>query len=291
MGGIPMFSNEKGSGEVKFDDPSLSYESQLLALYSEQSRIKRNEYLESHSHNLAVLLRDTTIFRRYSRFIPLSGAVLDWGCNHAPTACLVKMSRGDAIKLYGTDVHGEDFRAFYNFADLRYTRLTHPYLLPYDDDFFDAVIGTAALEHVPDDSESLKEIYRVIKPRGVFIMTTLPNQFSYTEWLNRQLNRPHHLRRYSLRQAKHMFLHHGFLPVDSGYHQVFPSMCSVGGIFNSRLLNKLVDFLTSRAGVAETIWPIRCFASNVFVVGIKVTGFDNADFDLRKRLNDERPKA
>lgn len=276
---------------MKVDSLSPSYESQLLALYGEQSKIKSNEYLEAHSHNLAVLLRDTTIFRRYRKFIPSSGAVLDWGCNHAPTSCLVKMLRGDAVKLYGCDVHGEDFRAFYDFAGLQYTRLTHPRLLPYEDDFFDAVIGTAVLEHVPNDSESLKEIHRVIKPGGVFIVTTLPNRFSYTEWLNRRLKRPHHLRRYSLSEAKHMFLHHGFLPVDSGYHQIFPSMCSVGGLFNSRLLNKLVDLLTSRAGIAERVWPIRCFASNVFVVSIKVTGFDNADFDLRKRLDSGRGKS
>lgn len=268
-----------------------SYESQLLALYSEQAKTKKNEYLEAHSHNLAVILRDTSIFRRYSDFIPSTGAVLDWGCNHAPTACLVKMLRGESVKLYGSDVHGEDFRVFYDFAGLEYTRLTHPYRLPYDDNSFDAVIGTAALEHVPNDSESLKELYRVIKPGGVFIVTTLPNRFSYTEWLNRRLRRPHHLRRYSLGEAKRMFLHHGFLPVAYGYHQIFPSMCSVGGVFNSRLLNKLIDVLTSRAGIAERIWPVCLFTSNVFVVSIKVTGFDNADFDLRRRLNKHEQKA
>jgi SAM-dependent methyltransferase len=262
-----------------------SYESQLLAIYSEQSKLKRNEYLEAHSHNLAVILRDTTIFRRYSDFIPARGSVLDWGCNHAPTACLVKMLRGEAVKLYGTDVHGDNFGAFYDFAGLRYTQLQHHSLLPYEDNFFDAVIGTAVLEHVPNDSASLNEIYRVLRPGGVFVVTTLPNRFSYTEWLNRRLKRPHHLRRYSLREAKYLFLHHGFLPIACGYHQVLPSMCSVGGVFNSRLLNRLVDALTLHSGLAEKIWPIRCFASNVFVVGIKVSGFDNADFDLRERLS------
>jgi SAM-dependent methyltransferase len=270
--------------EAKVDDRSQSYESQLRAIYSEQSKLKKYEYLEAHSHNLAVLMRDTTIFRRYSAFVPAEGAVLDWGCNHAATACLVKMLRGEAVQLYGTDVHGEDYRAFYDFANLRYTRLTHPSLLPYDDNSFDAVIGTAVLEHVSNDSESLKELHRVIKPGGAFIMTTLPNRFSYTEWLNRFLKRPHHLRRYSLSEARHIFLHHGFLPVEYGYHQVFPSLCSVGGIFDSRLLNKLIDALTSRLGRAEKIWPFRCFASNVFVVGIKVTAFNNVDFDLREHF-------
>lgn len=264
--------------------PYQSYESQLLTLYLEQSKIRKNEYLDAHSHNLAVIQRDTSIFERYSRFIPAAGKVLDWGCNHAPSACLVKMLRGDAVQLYGCDVHGDEYQAFYSFANLQYTQLAHPYLLPYDDNFFDAVIGTAALEHVPNDSESLNELYRVIKPGGVFVMTTLPNRFSYTEWLNRRLQRPHHLRTYSLKQANRMFLHHGFLPVASGYHQVFPSLASAGGIFSSWFANKFVDAIASQNKIGEKLWPIRCFASNVFVVGKKVTGIDNNDYDIQKRM-------
>jgi SAM-dependent methyltransferase len=261
-----------------------SYESQLLTLYSKQSKLKKYEYLEAHSHNLAVILRDTSIFERYSRFIPTSGAVLDWGCNHAPTACLVRMRRGDTTQLYGCDVHAEKYQAFFDFANLQYTQLTHPSLLPYDDNFFDAVIGTAALEHVPNDSETLTELYRVIKPGGVFIMTTLPNRFSYTEWLNRRLHRPHHLRTYSLKEIKRMFLHHGFVPAISGYHQVFPSMCSTGGIFESGFANKLIDALALQNKIGEKLWPIRCFASNLFVIGKKVSTIDNSDYDLQKRM-------
>jgi SAM-dependent methyltransferase len=261
-----------------------SYEAQLLDLYLKQNKLKKNDYLEAHSHNRAVLLRDTSIFRRYSRFIPAGGRILDWGCNHAPTACLVKMLRGDAAELYGCDVHAENFQAFFDFANLRYTQLTHPYSLPYEDDFFDTVIGTAALEHAPNDSETLNELYRVLKPGGLFIMTTLPNRFSYTEWLNRRLGRPHHLRIYSLKEIKYMFLHHGFVPVESGYHQAFPSMCGTGGIFDSRFVNKFIDALTLQSGIAEKLWPIRCFSSNVFLIGKKVNSIENADFDIRKRV-------
>ena len=256
------------------------FDSQLIALYSEQAKHKTNNYLHAHSHNLAVIRRDTSIFKRYSRFVPESGRVLDWGCAHAPTACLVKMLRGDSIELHGCDVHAEEYRAFYEFAGLRYSQLRHHYELPYEDNFFDAVIGTAALEHVANDGESLNQLYRVIKPGGLFIMTTLPNRFSYTEWLNRMLRKPHHLRTYSLSGAKEMFLHHGFLPVVAGYHQVFPSLMAVG----SRFANKVADALASKNEAGERIWPIRCFASNVFLIGKKVAGIDNADFDVHKRI-------
>jgi hypothetical protein len=101
-------------------------------------------------------------------------------------------------------------------------------------------------------------------------MTTLPNRLSYTEWVNRRLHRTHHLRLYGLKEAKHMFLHHGFLPIASGYHQIFPSMCSTGGIFDSRLANRLADAIASQNKLWERVWPVRCFASNLFVVGRKV---------------------
>lgn len=111
-------------------------------------------------------------------------------------------------------------------------------------------------------------------------MTTLPNRSSYTEWLNRCLRRPHHLRTYSLKKAKNMLLHHGFLPIRSGYHQVFPSLCSVGGIFDNKILNKFVGAIAKQNEVAEKIWPIQCFASNVFVIGKKVVALANQDHVL-----------
>jgi Methyltransferase domain len=74
------------------------------------------------------------------------------------------MLRGSTIELYGCDIHAEGYQAFFDFAGLRYQQLKHHYSLTYEDIFFDAVIGTAALEHLPNDSESLNELYRVIKP-------------------------------------------------------------------------------------------------------------------------------
>jgi 2-polyprenyl-3-methyl-5-hydroxy-6-metoxy-1,4-benzoquinol methylase len=68
-----------------------------------------------------------------------------------------------------------------HFAALKYSQLTHS----YPADLFDVVIGSGVLEHVPIDSESRKELYRVIRPDGYFVMTMLPNRYSYTEFLNR----------------------------------------------------------------------------------------------------------
>jgi SAM-dependent methyltransferase len=212
----------------------------------------------------------TRQIERCSSFIPETGKVLDWGCNHAPTACMVKMLRGDAVDLYGCDVEEGHYDTFFNFANLQYSPIRHPYIMPDEDDFFDCVIGTAALEHVPNDNRSLEELYRTIKMGGLFIMTTLPNRYSYTEWLNRTLKKSPHRRIYSLKQIKRMFLSHGFLPLASGYHQVFPSLCTHEGMANSKIMNAAVNTMASYNGVAERTWPFRCVASNLFVVAKKV---------------------
>jgi len=184
------------------------------------------------------------------------------------------MLRGSDVELHGCDVDSGEYQAFFDFAGLKYSQLSHPYLLPYESDSFDAVIGSGVLEHVPNDFESLKELYRIIRPGGFFIMTMLPNAYSYTEWMNRRLKNPHHLRMYSLSEARHMFMHHGFLPVRFGYHQMTPTLSSPnGGIFDLAIANRLVEKLFSLNAFFERSWPINRFSTNIFVVGRKVEAF------------------
>ncbi len=53
--------------------------------------------------------------------------------------------------------------------------------LPFKNDFFDAVVCTELIEHIPDDKKVIKEIYRVLKKNGR-LMLTIPHKkynFSY----------------------------------------------------------------------------------------------------------------
>jgi len=250
------------------------FDAELVRLYSVQAQTKGDSYLHAHSRNLAVIRRQTSIFERCQDFLKEARSVLDWGCRHAADACLVRMLRGPEVQLYGCDVDQAEYPTFFDYAGLKYTQLTHPYSLPYESNSFDAVIGSGVLEHVPNDSESLKELYRIIRPGGFFIMTMLPNKYSYTEWMNRRLGNPHHLRLYSLSRAKDMFMHHGFLPVRFGYHQILPTLSSPkGGIFDLRFANQIVERAFSLNPFLEKLWPLNKLATNIFVVGKKVEAF------------------
>jgi SAM-dependent methyltransferase len=252
----------------------VNYELELSRLYELQVRIKPDGYLHAHSRNRALIRRQISIFERCQEFLQDARTVLDWGCRHGADACLVRMLRGPDVRLEGCDVDAGAYQAFYEFAQLQYTQLTHPFLLPYENDRFDAVIGGGVLEHVANDSESLKELYRIIRPGGHFIMTMLPNKHSYTEWLNRRLKNPHHMRLYRLAEIHHMFMHHGFLPVAFGYHQMIPSLSNVkGGIFDLPLANKLVERLFWLNSILERVPPLNRISTNIFMVGRKVAGF------------------
>jgi SAM-dependent methyltransferase len=251
-----------------------NYEDELLRLYSLQSARTKDAYLHAHSRNLAVIRRQVAIFERCQDVFKHAHTVLDWGCRHAADACMVRMLCGPAIELHGCDVDDAAYRVFFDFAGLKYSRLVHPYLLPYKDDSFDVVIGSGVLEHVPNDSESLKELYRIIRPGGYFVMTMLPNKYSYTEWLNRRLGNPAHLRLYSLAEAEHMFMHHGFRPTVLGYHQIVPTLSSpAGGIFDSASANRLIEWLFGFNSFLEKLWPINKLSTNIFIIGLKVQAF------------------
>jgi SAM-dependent methyltransferase len=250
------------------------YEAELSRLYSLQSELAKDPYLHAHSRNHAVIRRQVAIFERCQSVFANAHSVLDWGCRHAADACMVRMLCGPAIDLYGCDVDDAAYPIFFDFAGLNYSKLIHPFLLPYEDDSFDVVIGSGVLEHVPNDSESLKELYRIIRPNGYFMMTMLPNRYSYTEWLNRRLKNPSHLRLYSLAEAGRMFMHHGFRPVVLGYHQIVPTLSSpAGGIFNSTFANRFVEQIFGLNAFLEKLWPVNRLSTNIFIIGQKVRAF------------------
>lgn len=169
-------------------------------------------------------------FLWYSRHLGDAGCLLDWGCHHAPDACLVRAAFGGRCTLYGCDFGDPaSYAAFHEFAALRYARLTDPFRLPYGDATFDAAVASGALEHAAMDYESLKELWRCLKPGGVLVITFLPNRWSRGEFAKRIMRQPCHLRRYGRGELEHMLLHTGFVPIEIGYQSRSGALSGVSG--------------------------------------------------------------
>ena len=225
----------------------------------------RSAYLRQHAEPRCIVNQVLT-YQWYEPFLPATGAILDWGCRHAPDACLLRAAHGDRFELHGCDFVAPDAcPAFFDYAGLAYTRLEDVVQLPYASGMFHAVIASGTLEHAALDYESLKELYRVLKPGGVLIIGYLPNWLSVQEWRKRALNtRGFHRRRYGLRETQMLLKHAGFYPIEAGYHTFFWQRL-LGGIGLRGRANRIGSRLLAAA------LPGHWFSSTLRFVAKKVS--------------------
>jgi ubiquinone/menaquinone biosynthesis C-methylase UbiE len=199
--------------------------------------------------------------------------VLDWGCRHGAMSWLARRDVGASLELHGCDVcDADEYADFHRLSGLAYRRIEHPWRLDYADASFDAVIAAGTLEHVPNDGESLTELWRVIKPDGALLVTHLPNAGSWSEWLSRRLFPAQaHARRYRLAAFRERLLHHGFEPMRWGRHQLMPAGLPARLTAN-RAIVRMVDAVQP-LNAFENVWPLRHFAATIWIVARKRRGF------------------
>jgi hypothetical protein len=71
-----------------------------------------------------------------------------------------------------------------------------------------------------------------------------------------------------------MFMHHGFLPIQFGYHQMIPTLSSPkGGVFDFHVANTFVETIFPLNAFLERLWLVNTLSTNIFVVGKKVEAF------------------
>jgi ubiquinone/menaquinone biosynthesis C-methylase UbiE len=78
-------------------------------------------------------------------------------------------------ELHGIDIHREPDRVMVRLAsrDVRATLATaSAEAMPYDDDFFDAVVAVSSFEFIEDLDRACLEIRRVLARRGAFFVVT-----------------------------------------------------------------------------------------------------------------------
>jgi SAM-dependent methyltransferase len=191
-------------------------------------------------------LRHHAIVDVYLRYRELTGApaprILDVGAYPGTLLKLLRVVFGERGFLAGVGLEGGDeFAEELRHYDIEFRRvnldpLIHvddhdvqslPTRIPYGDASFDFVFCTEVLEHLLDPLVSLREISRVLSPRGCFVMTT-PNlaraanrlklmllgasvNFSLHESIlyNKGNWRPH-LREYTLSELRWMLQDAGF---------------------------------------------------------------------------------
>lgn len=103
--------------------------------------------------------------------VPKKGRILDIGCGRYP----LFLTTVDFSERYGLD---KDFGAGENAKRDGITLVNHNIeeqsKMPFEDNYFDAVSMLAVFEHIEPNClvDIHRDIYRILKPGGVYIMTT-----------------------------------------------------------------------------------------------------------------------
>ena len=99
----------------------------------------------------------------------IKGKVLDFGCGSKPYQSLFSCN-----EYIGLDYYGEGHSHKNEQIDMFYDGVT----IPYARNHFDSVFSCQVLEHVYNFKEMIKELNRVLKPGGTFLLIC---PFSYSE--------------------------------------------------------------------------------------------------------------
>jgi SAM-dependent methyltransferase len=191
--------------------------------------------------------------------------ILDWGCGKGQVSKLIldlgpkhldscDILSGDADSAFGQET--PIIRRF----NIRVRPLHHEYLLPYESSVFDVALSVGVLEHVSNERASLAEIYRVLKPGGLFFCFFLPTRFSWTQQLSRWRGVNYHDRLYSRTHVNEILGSAGFELVDLWYRQFLPKNSVHYPKF--RLFEKIDLLMTEKT-------PLRYLATNIEFVSFK----------------------
>ena len=230
-------------------------------------------YLQAKRALRAARLELVRAYRKVQPALATGQRVLDWGCRHGALSWLARADIGTDLTLEGCDVcEPAQYAAFHARSGLTYRRIAHPWRLDWPDAHFDGVIAGGTLEHVPNDGESLAELWRVLKPGGALMITHLPCSGSWSEFVSRRLFPAQaHQRRYALAAFRRRLLHYGFEVEACGHHQLPPSSLPASVRANAALC-RLVDALQP-LNVLENRWPLRGLSATLWLVARKREGF------------------
>jgi SAM-dependent methyltransferase len=185
--------------------------------------------------------------------------VLDWGSGRGHVTHLLQR---EGLDVTPADAQGDDGLASPAplFASRPVTVLDHPWLLPFDDGQFDAVLSFGVLEHVPDDKASLAELYRVLRPGGLLFCFNLPAKTSWTQRIAHLRGNWYHDRLYSIGGTTRLLQAQGFEVWDVWRRQLLPK----------NTVSWPLPHVVERLDQVLTEWtPLGVFATSIEFIAAK----------------------
>jgi SAM-dependent methyltransferase len=126
--------------------------------------------------------------------------VLDYGCGSGYGTRLLSDFAKQAIGVDISERVIDYCNRQYSAKNLLFKNISPDYSLPFEANFFDVIVSSQVIEHIPDVYRYLFELKRVLKDQGILFLTT-PNKRYRLLPFQRPWN-PEHLREYSMRSFK-----------------------------------------------------------------------------------------
>jgi ubiquinone/menaquinone biosynthesis C-methylase UbiE len=157
-------------------------------LDAKQANVVYHDYeAEQYDEKWSISYDERCVEYARDRFVRMAGAdgwpyakVLEIGCGTGFFTLNLKLA-GVIGEAHVTDISSGMVRvAERNARNLGFSvegRVADAERLPYDDATFDLVVGHAVLHHIPDVELALREVLRVLKPGGRFVVAGEPTTY------------------------------------------------------------------------------------------------------------------
>jgi len=248
------------------------------------------------------LLRTLQIINKIKALFPNKKIrILDLGCGHGYNTCIMNCLLTES-EITGVDyvkqrkepwdlIKRKGFKIKFVNSDAR--------RLPFSESSFDIVIMFGLLEHIGEEinqiafkekkleeKRCIREVYRVLKPNGFFIISYLPNKYSYIEFitkhlLNRLPNIYFHPKKFTKKEISSLLNENDFQVINLTRVNFLPSLYYsmgdvIGDVFNK--CANLLDLLDKT--LLQT--PLNFLAQDFEVICRKIQILETVERTYRK---------
>ncbi|MEO5989669.1 MAG: class I SAM-dependent methyltransferase [Candidatus Eisenbacteria bacterium] len=238
----------------------------ILAELAALARREAPELLQFGS--LAAAHQYRRLYQVWRRHVPKGAEVLDWGAGNGHFSYFLQRA---GYRTTAFSFMPFDFERWLPPGEFRFVpgSESDPVRLPFANATFDAVASIGVLEHVREtggnESGSLAELTRVLRPGGRMVCWHFPNQASWIDVLARRVPGKHrHLYRYTRGDVHRLVAAAGLELRETGRYAVLPRNTLhrvLGPARDARWAAKLWDGLDAGLGL-----PLGAIAQNHYFV-------------------------
>jgi len=228
-----------------------------------QTLFIKNKINTKQTRSNLYLLRTLQIIEKVKTLYPSNNLrILDLGCGYGYNTRILSCLFPES-KITGVD-YGNDCKKAWDLIQKKGLKIkfinSDARKLPFNNNSFDIVISWGLLEHIGEEKinkitykekqleeeKCVREVHRVLKPNGYFMLNYLPNKFSYIEFITNHFETYSHPKKFTKKEIYSLLKKNDFQLIDISRVHFLPSIYYVmgnviGNIFNK--YSKLINFL------------------------------------------------